>query len=173
MAKPPVGLTIDQRNPLEKPEMTNKIRAVFSDKPAENARTSDTPMVSVWSLVVKHKGELREAVTVRTYYTSRGTGMQPVRACIWVRGAEGYRSGRGSAGGCGYHKESAAIADAVSNAGITLYGNPYARDPNPADAKKPLHFGGTGSSAYREIFEAIARAAGYRIGKGGALMISH
>lgn len=156
--------------------MTNKIRAVFSDKPAENASQPSTPMVSAWSLVVKHKGELREAVTVRTYYKSKGSGMQPVRACIWIRPADSmaqWRSGKGSAGGCGYHKGSQAIADAVSSAGITLYGNPYARETSRADAKRIFHFGGTGESAYREIFEAIARAAGYRIGNGGALMVSH
>lgn len=156
--------------------MTNRIRAVFSDKPAENASQPSTPMVSAWSLIVKHKGDLREAVTVRTYYNSKGSGMQPVRACIWIRPASpdaNYRSGRGSAGGCGYHKESQAIADAVANAGVTLYGDPYSCEQKPADAKRAFHFGGTGSSAYREIFEAIARAAGYRIGKGGALMIYH
>lgn len=156
--------------------MNRTIRAIFSNKPAGNAQQPSTPMVSAWSLVVKHKGELREAVTVRTYYNHRGSGMQPVRACIWVRPADpnsDWRSGRGSAGGCGYHKESQAIADAVSSAGITLYGDPYARERKSSDSINALHFGGTGSSAYEEIFTAIARAAGYRIAKGSAILVSH
>lgn len=82
----------------------------------------------------------------------------------------GMRSGRGSAGGCGYHKESQAIADAVSNAGVRLFGSParYGREPRPRS--EPFHFGGTGSSAYAEIFETIAKARGF---SGPFLWVSH
>src|SRR5574343_1234664 len=151
------------------------IRAVFSDKPAENASQPSTPMVSAWSLVVKHKGELREAVCVRTYFNTKGSGMQPVRACIWIRPADSngeWRSGRGSAGGCGYHKESQAIADAIDSAGVTLWGATYEHQGEPVSFNKRVYFGGTGSSSYQRVFEAIARAAGYRIGKGSSLLVS-
>lgn len=151
------------------------LRAVFSADPKENARQPDTPRNSSYTLVVRHKGELREAVSVVTYYNPRGSGMQPVRACIWVRPADyngPWRSGKGSASGCGYHKESAAIADAVSSAGITLYGRaPWARERQRGDSRRVFDFGGTGSSGYREVFEAIARAAGYRIRKGSSLLV--
>jgi hypothetical protein len=153
------------------------VRAVFSETEREEARQPDTPMVGAGSLIAHQrdpetgKRELIEAVAVRTFYALRGSGMQPVRACVWIKAprgsGKGWRSGRGSAGGCGYHKESAAIAKAVSLAGVTLYGDPYRRE---SDLKKVLDFGGTGSSAYREIFEAIACAAGF---SGPFLWVSH
>lgn len=150
------------------------IRAEFTKaNPGFGAEQPRTAMVGAGSLVVSHKGELREAITVRTYYSEKGSGMQPVRACVWIKpsahGAD-WTTGRGSASGCGYHKESQAIADAVSNAGIRLYGNPYGRHDDKPDLKRAFYFGGTGSSAYREIFEAIARAAGYR---GRMVWVSH
>ena len=152
---------------------SHTVRAVFVNPPAKHeARQPDTPMVGAGSLVVSHKGQLREAVTVRTYYASRGTGMQPVRACVWIKPAAGgeWRTGRGSAGGCGYHKESAAIADAVRSCGVELFGNPYHFRREPVDLKKRFDFGGTGAGAYADIFSAIARAAGYR---GRMVWISH
>ena len=157
------------------------LRAILGATPAENARQPDTALSSAWSLVVRHGGELAEAVTVRTYYSPRGSGMQPVRACIWISAPRGsgaaWRSGRGSAGGCGYHKESAAIADAVRSAGVTLQGEPAGRyrpaGSAPVDRSRPFDFGGTGDSYYRDIFEAIARAMGYRVPAGSALLIRH
>lgn len=137
--------------------------------PAEQPRTA---LSGAGSLVATHGGKLREAITVRSYYNEKGSGMQPVRACVWVHPADGgeWRTGRGSAGGCGYHKESAAIAEAVRNAGIELYGNPYGFRREPVNLKNRFEFGGTGSSAYAEIFSAIARAAGYR---GRMIWTSH
>jgi hypothetical protein len=153
------------------------VRATFSATAQENARMPDTPMVSAWSFVVKHGGELREAVCIRTYYAQRGTGMQPIRACVWIRPAEknaNYRSGKGSAGGCGYHKESQAIEEAFSSAGVSFYGRaPWSRDESRVDWKKRFYFGGTGGSGYRDVFEAVARAAGYRIRPGSSILVSH
>ena len=137
-----------------------------------NASNPDTPMVGAGSLIASEGGELTEVITVRTFYASRGSGMQPVRACVWIHSLKGsgqdWRSGRGSAGGCGYHKESQAIAEALSNCGVRLFGNPYSRDP--ADLKREFHFGGTGSSAYAEIFKEVARAVGFR---GRMVWVSH
>ena len=150
--------------------------ARFSTTAHENARQPDTPLASAWSFVVRHKGELRECITVRTYFSPRGSGMQPVRACVWIRAADGseWRSGRGSAGGCGYHKESRAIVDAIEPAGVNLFGEiPHRNDGTPIDRKKRFHFGGTGDSYYRAVFEAIARAAGYRIRPGSSILVYH
>jgi hypothetical protein len=151
------------------------IRATIGKaNPRAEAQQPTTPMVGAGSLVAMRDGQMVEVITVRTYFSAKGTGMQPVRACVWVKpatpGGEWF-TGRGSAGGCGYHKESAAIADAVSAAGFELWGNPYSsgRDENP-DMKKRFHFGGTGSSAYEEIFKAIGRAVGY---KGRMVWVSH
>lgn len=146
--------------------------------PAENARQPDIPMVSAWSLIGRDKDPdtgkfvLRECLTARTYFAHRADGMRPLRACVWVPGCRAtgspYISGRGSASGCGYHKESQALADAIESAGVHLFGDQYRRDATRN--KDRLYFGGTGSSGYREIFEAIARAQGFR---GPFLLISH
>lgn len=145
--------------------MAHTVKAKFvSTNSRMGAEQPRTALSGAGSLVASHGGKLCEVVTVRTYYNDKGSGMQPVRACVWVHLAGGgdWRTGRGSAGGCGYHKESAAIAEAVRNAGIELYGNPYNFRREPIDYKKRFDFGGTGASAYAEIFSAIARAAGYR-----------
>ena len=139
------------------------------------ASVPDTPMVGAGSLIVSHKGELREVITVRTFYASRGSGMQPVRACVWIRPADQnveWRDGRGAAGGCGYHKESQAIADALDSCGVQLWGKPsrYMFRDSVVNPKERFHFGGTGSSAYEEIFSAVARAMGFR---GRMVWVSH
>lgn len=151
----------------------NTVRATFTNADKrKQAQQPRNPLSGTGSLTVTHKGELREVITLRTYYTEKGSGMQPVRACVWIHSADGgeWRTGRGSAGGCGYHKESQAIADAVSAAGVQLWGSLYNYRAEPVDMKKAIRFGGTGSSGYAEIFKAIARAAGYR---GRMLWVSH
>ena len=75
----------------------------------------------------------RAIVTARIYYP--GT----VAYCsLWVSGGRG----QGSAGGYGYHKPSAALADAIQDAGIVL----------------DRSISGVGDSAMTEACEAIARA---------------
>ena len=142
--------------------------------PKLEAQQPKTPMCGAGSLVATRKGELCEVITVRTYFNEKGSGMQPVRACVWIKpAADGnWHSGRGSASGCGYHKESAAIADACAAAGVQLFGEVYSRriDTGPIDYKKRVDFGGTGSSGYETIFKTIAHAAGYR---GRMLWVSH
>ncbi len=147
-------------NIIKKPAAP-RITATLGTVKKEASQPSQ-PMVGAWSLVAKRNGELCEVITVRTYM-SASRNASTVRACVWIKpanaGANWY-SGRGDAGGWGYHKESAAIADAISNAGVSLFGDPYGRDGSRN--KSPLHFGGTGDTAYRQIFEAIAKAAGYK-----------
>lgn len=140
------------------------IRATLKLGAFDNANTPTTALSGTGSLVAVRKGELCEVITVRTYWNPRGNGMQPVRACVWIKHpADGaWRSGKGAASGCGYHKESQAVADAVSSAGVELWGSAYSYNREPVDMKKRVYFGGTGSSAYPDIFKAIARAMGYR-----------
>lgn len=130
-------------------------------RPAEQP---NKPMVGAGSLVVAMPdGKIREAITVRTYM-SASRSASTVYACVWIKPADPqaieWLTGRGDAGGGGYHKESEAIAQAVSSAGVTLYGSPYPTR-EPVDMDRSFDFGGTGSSAYLEIFSAIAAAAGY------------
>lgn len=143
-----------------------KIKAQIVKK-AENARRPDNKeLVSAYSLVVRlPSGELREVVTVKCYM-GHSASASVVYAVLWVRCADGHwTSGSGSAGGYGYHKESAAIASAISSAGIEL------KDLDRTDRPdRWFDFGGTGESHYPQVFDAIARAAGYR---GRTLLVKH
>ena len=63
--------------------------------------------------------ELKEIITVRCYM-GRSAGASAVYASVWINTSEVHTSGKGKAGGYGYHKESAAVAEAIKSAGITL-----------------------------------------------------
>jgi hypothetical protein len=142
-----------------------KIKAQIVKK-AENARRPDNKeLVSAYSLVVRlPSGEMREVITVKCYM-GRSASASVVHAVLWVKCADGHwTSGSGSAGGWGYHKESAAISDAISSAGIEL------KDVGNDRKDHWFDLGGTGGSYYPQVFEAIARAAGYR---GRTLLVSH
>lgn len=76
-----------------------------------------------------------EIVTCRIYWPGS------VAYCaLWIRGDAVHASGTGKAGGYGYWKESAAIADAIYSAGFTLSQN----------------VGGVGTQAAYEALEAVA-----------------
>jgi len=143
-----------------------KIKASIVKKESNARRPDNKELVSAYSLVVRMpSGELREAVTA-CCYMGRSASASVVHAVIWVRCKDGeWTSGSGSAGGYLYDKESAALADAVKSAGIEL------KDLDRTDRKdRRFDFGGTGSSYYPQVFDAIARAAGYR---GRTLFLSH
>lgn len=110
-------------------------------------------LVSAYSVIALIGCELREVVTARAYM-GRSASASTVYASIWVSGKGVYTAGSGSAGGYGYHKESAAFAAAIRSAGIEL------------DAD----IAGRGEGAMRDAFEAIARAIGAR---GKLITVSH
>ena len=142
-----------------------KIKASIVKKES-NARCPDNKeLVSAYSLVVRlPSGEMREVITVRCYM-GWSASASVIHAVMWVKCADGHwTSGSGHAGGYGYHKESAAIASAISSAGVTLQDLENDRKDHWFD------LGGTGTSYYPQVFEAIARAAGYH---GRTLFISH
>ena len=88
---------------------------------------------------------LDELITLRIYWTN-----SRAYACIWIRGRknEFYASGSGFAGGYGYHKESAAMEEALESAGIVI------------DYRDSIS--GRGESAMESALMAIARKLGYR-----------
>ena len=95
------------------------------------------------------------------FYMARGRNAQTVYCSIWVHTKDGKEhSGHGKAGGGGYHKESAALADAIASAGISLWGDQYNRTKTPKDTK--AHISGCGERAMHDACNAIAYAAGYR-----------
>lgn len=61
---------------------------------------------------------------------------------LWINGNDRYGRGNGKAGGGGYHKPSAALSDAITDAGIEL----------------SERISGVGDNAMNEACEAIARA---------------
>lgn len=76
-------------------------------------------------------------VTARIYWPG-----QTAYCAVWVAGNGKYGMGSGKAGGGGYHKPSAALSAAISDAGITLNRS----------------ISGVGDGAMDEACEAIARA---------------
>jgi len=142
---------------------------------------SNKETVNVLNVVGTHKGEVINPVTAR-FYMGRSSSASVVYCNLWVHGPHSsnlHTSGRGSAGGGGYHKESAggggyhkesaALQEAITSAGIELYGSAYwpprkgeaAKNERPAK-KNICHIGGVGSSAMETALLAIARAAGFR-----------
>ena len=87
---------------------------------------------------------LREIIIARCYM-GRSASASTVYASIWIQSSGIYTSGKGKAGGYGYHKESAAIADAIESAGITLDAN----------------ISGVGGGAIEDALKAIASALGF------------
>ena len=150
-----------------KPAEKSFIRATLGKaNPKKCAQQENIPRGDCYVLIARgQNGELVEAITVRTYWNPRGSGMQPVRASVWCvpfERSDEWRNGRGTAGGCGYHKSSAAIAEAFDNAGIEFWGSAYKYHNEKVSFKNRVHFGGTGDTAYPEIFKAAAKALGYK-----------
>ena len=86
--------------------------------------------------------EARQPITLRLY----GTGAKNF-ACLWINHASAFHtSGSGSAGGYGYHRQSAAAEEAITNAGFKL--------------SKPI--GGVGNEAIKEALCAIAKEVGLK-----------
>ena len=97
-------------------------------------------------VLITHKaGEFKEPITVRWYMSRSGDGASPVYCALWVYCSPYYVSGRGKAGGYGYHKASAAFQDACDSAGIDL--------SQPVD--------GRGDELVREAMFAIGAALGF------------
>ena len=67
-------------------------------------------------------------------------------AVLWVSHKGIYLSGSGVAGGHGYHKQSAAVSEAINNCGIEL----------------SERMAGAGDGKIREAIEEIGKAFGYR-----------
>lgn len=86
------------------------------------------------------KPDLKAVVELRLY----GTGNTNT-AAIWVHAEPIHTSGTGQAGGYGYHRPSAAAAEAIQNSGFQLSEN----------------ISGVGDGAIERAVKAIAEAVGY------------
>ena len=158
------------------------MKAIIKNQ-VSNARNYSGEKETVGKYVVlaktRHCNEVREIVDCRVYM-GRSRQASTVYASLWVHAFEVHTSGSGSAGGWGYHKESAAIASAITSAGVELYGSPYGEASRwnhdeqreytikeltaikRKENRQRCYIGGCGDSAVRLALEAIARAAGAR-----------
>ena len=102
-------------------------------------------------------------------YMGRSASASAVYCALWVTLTEAKKpmdwsypgtSGRGQASGYGYHKQSAAVQDALSSAGIQLYGSPY-NHKEETKTRAQAHIGGCGDRAIEDALLAVAYAAGF------------
>lgn len=144
------------------------IKAVLPETGVYNAMQKDN-MEIVGSYKLIDKKTEKTVIDCRLYMGKSRTA-STVHCALWVRSPEfnGLETtGRGQAGGYGYHKQSAAVGSAISSAGIELWGSPYGHPVNqetPADTRKRLkqraYIGGCGSSSIECALSAIAYALG-------------
>ena len=104
-------------------------------------------------------GALHEAVVAK-FYMGRSRTASTVYCSVWVHSEGIYTAGHGSAGGWGYHKASAALSAALTNAGIELWGSPYDKENDNTENDKRAYISGCGDSAMRSALIAVARATG-------------
>jgi len=149
---------------MEKLTMKAKLPAIGPNgERVSNARnySGEKETTCRYIVIGKMNGKLQSIIEARIYM-GRSSTASKVYCSLWVSGAN-YCSGSGSAGGWGYHKESAALDSAIRSAGIELYGANYDtwQDRKP-DFKKRAYIGGCGNGSMLMALKAIARAAGAR-----------
>ncbi len=105
---------------------------------------SKKELIRAYDVVVNDNGKLINLITVRCYM-GRSASASTVYASVWVYDEKHHTSGSGKAGGYGYHKASAAIAEAIRSAEIDL----------------DEDISGRGDSAIEESLEAIAATLGF------------
>ena len=96
---------------------------------------------------VSISGVVTEIIDCRLFM-GRSSQASVVYCALWVldRKHDIYTSGKGQAGGYGYHKGSAAVCGAIENAGIKLH--------------EPIS--GVGDTAIHRALVGIVRACGYK-----------
>lgn len=139
----------------------NHIKAVFCGVEKSNAKNMANDKETVSQYIIVDKKTEKEVITCRVYM-GRSSNSNQVYASIWISNNGLYTSGRGEAGGYGYHKESAAIGDAITSAGFELSGSTYTRSDEKPDFKRSAHIGGVGESAINSALLAIAYAIGVK-----------
>ena len=135
----------------------NYLTATITEK-RDNAinRDGQKELISRISLIARVDSKLKTIVDARFYMSYKASATSSVYCSMWVTGKDTFTSGVGKAGGWGYHKESAALQDAITSGGISLFGDVYGNDIKTT----PACIGGVGQSAMRAAMLAIALAAG-------------
>lgn len=133
-------------------------------KQVHNAKNlnGDKEVIDTKTLVAVKGGKIFTPVVAR-WYKGRSPHASTVYCSVWIDATDFHTSGYGWAGGCGYHKKSAAFADALNSAGVELYGSPYAGVVETAKERLTrVHIGGCGDASVDAALKAIARALGFR-----------
>ena len=105
---------------------------------------SKKELIHTWNVIVNSDDGLKNIITARCYM-GRSPSASTVYASIWIYDEKHHTSGTGKASGYGYHKQSAAISEAIRSAGIVLNEN----------------IAGAGDSVIEQALEAIAEALGF------------
>ena len=115
------------------------------DSTTKNYR-GDKELINSICAVIPYMGTMRSQKIVRAdFYMSRSSSASVVYCTVWINGNGYHVSGSGRAGGHGYHKESAALNDALFNCGIDLYED----------------ITGRGDAAMKDAIEAVVIALGF------------
>lgn len=132
----------DTKETIDEQEVVTFDRAKAKGRPKRSSPGFGLPIVARW------------------YMSRSGDGASPVYCSVWISTRDGrWLSGRGTAGGYGYCKKSAAFAEALSSAGVEL--TSMHTDSLGKRKRKATHIGGAGESAIRAAMDAVACAAGY------------
>ena len=149
------------------------MKAVMPLVSVSNARNYGGEKEQIRGIKLIDKKTERVIVDAR-WYMGKSSIASVVYCSLWCMGRGVYEaahstSGKGTASGYGYHKASAALASAITSAGITLYGSPYGSPSNgdsdkatKALLKSAAHIGGCGDGSIDCALLAIAYAMGYR-----------
>lgn len=156
---------------------------IFQAKAKHNAYSMDGKREEINRIrvMLAHGDKLYTLADARLYM-GRSSRSSVVYCSVWLgntaavydakTGQGVATSGRGDAGGWGYHKQSAALGSALSAAGVELYGSPYSvqrwdhdkkREKTPAELraeqrkanKTRAYINGVGDSAMREAMRAV------------------
>lgn len=138
-----------------------KYLASFSGKQGKEARDysgqkEETEHLRVFAGKV---GDLKIAASA-TFWMGRSSKSSVVYCSVWIYSPNhgpSY-SGRGEAGGYGYHKASGALQEAFRAAGVVLWD----KDEKEPIGQRLANIAGAGDSAMHEVLLAVARAAGWR-----------
>ncbi len=120
------------------------MKATLGNNQENSINYGKKELISSWDVIVNTDDGLKNIITVRCYM-GRSASASTVYASIWVHSTDYQTGGTGKAGGYGYHKQSAAISEAIKSSGITLDKDIY----------------GVGDSAIEDALEAIAQALGF------------
>jgi len=145
--------------------MNLKAKLTKTDNSGANYSYEKKEQTDSYTATVAKGGEVHTPVVAKCYM-GRSSSASVVYCNVWVHGKVKDQyislSGSGSAGGCGYHKTSAAVDEALRSAGVQLYGSPYSNPGEKPNMKETASISGVGDSAIEAALVAICRALGYR-----------